>query len=243
MKRSWASMAGPVAALFLVAIVAWVILSFAAPGPHSWLIQAAILAVAVLAAVYLFSLLFILGRTPNQVGSTSGARNKGDRGTASHFLDSLTGLPGRLWIVQTLTSEIARIRRYHRRLSVLIVDIDHFSHLNRRLGEATGDRVLEAIGRLLRSHIRQSDHFGRLRDDQFVVVVTETPQKGALQLAEKLRGVVESERLDRGVVVTVSIGMAAARDSDSAESLLQRAEAATMTARRRGGNGVATTTF
>lgn len=103
--------------------------------------------------------------------------------------------------------------------------------------------MLEAVGGLLRSHVRQSDHLARLGDDEFVLVLAETPQKGALQLAEKLRGMIESFRLDNGIAVTVSLGVAAARDSDSVKELLDRGEAAAMTARRDGGNGVATATF
>ncbi len=243
MKRSLASLSIPVAVLFLIAMGGWLTMGFRRSGPPSWWVQTATLAVAALAVIYLLALLASLKRQPQAAKHTARDAAGSAEASTARFHDHLTGLPGRLWLEQTLTSEIARSRRYHRDFSVIVIDIDHFSRLNRTEGRTAGDRVLEAVGGLLRSHVRQSDHLARLGDDEFVLVLAETPQKGALQLAEKLRGMIESFRLDNGIAVTVSLGVAAARDSDSVKELLDRGEAAAMTARRDGGNGVATATF
>ena len=243
MKRSLASLSIPVAVLFLIAMAGWLTMGFRRSGPPSLWVQTATLAVAALAVIYLLALLASLRIKPQAARRTSREAEETAEAPSAHFHDRLTGLPGRLWLEQTLTSEIARSRRYHRHFSVIVIDIDHFSRLNRTEGRAAGDRVLEAVGGLLRSHVRQSDHLARLGDDEFVLVLAETPQKGALQLAEKLRGMVESFRLDNDLAVTVSLGVAAARDSDSVNELLDRGGAAAMTARRDGGNRVATATF
>lgn len=234
----------PIAFLFLAAVAGWLLALFRGGSP--WWLEATILAVSVLSVAYLLVVQLSFRSAPG-----SGLRTAAEATprTPRRLLDSVTGLPSRAWLEQTLGGELARTRRYHRHLSVVVMDIDHFTRLNREHGEVAGDWVLESVGSLLRNSVRESDNVARIGDDAFALVLAETPEKGALQVAEKLRGAVTdlsaapAGKSAPGVAVSVSIGVAAAKESDSAEDLLRRAEAAAMTARRGGGDQVATATF
>lgn len=230
----------PVALLLLVAIGGWLAVSLDQSGQLSWGVAVAALAVAALAVVYLLVVFVQLGRreTPWSAAVPSKAS-----APSAQFIDGLTGLPTRLWFDPTFASEIARSRRYRRPLSLVILDVDNFTRINRRRGQSAGDQVLASIAHIIRSNVRQSDHLARLADDEFAILVSETNEKGALTVAEKLRRAIEQHGFEESLRVTVSAGVATVEDSDSVDSFLRRGEAAAMTARRGGGNTVATATF
>lgn len=242
-RRARGVLSVPIAFLFLAAVAGWFLALLRGHSP--WWLEALVLAVSILAVAYLATTHLSQRRGDRAV---AGTRERMPRG-ASRLLDRLTGLPSRAWLEQSLAGEIARTRRYRRHLSLVVLDVDHFSRMNRDHGEVAGDWMLESIGSLLRKSVRESDHVARIGDDAFALVLVETPKKGALLLAEKLRTAVADlsaapvGATTPGVAVSVSIGVAAAKEYDSVEELLRRAEAAAMTARRAGGDRVATATF
>ena len=159
--------------------------------------------------------------------------------------DELTGVANRRQLMEIGASEVARARRYQRPLSVLMVDIDHFKHINDRWGHATGDRVIQVMARMLCEAIREQDHGGRLGGEEFAAVLPETDLAGAQALAERVRAqaaccVRALNDHDEPVSFTVSIGVAMldARD-DGLNSLLQRADRALYQAKADGRNRVA----
>ena len=159
--------------------------------------------------------------------------------------DELTGVANRRQLMETGAAEVARARRYQRPLSVLMVDIDHFKHINDRWGHATGDRVIQVMARLLCDTIRQQDHGGRLGGEEFAAILPETDLAGAQTLAERVRVLAAScvRALNDGdapVSFTVSIGVAMLDANDEGlESLLQRADRALYQAKADGRNRVA----
>jgi two-component system cell cycle response regulator len=157
-------------------------------------------------------------------------------------IDSLTGLMNRRAFIPALEGELVRIDRYGGRLSVLLVDIDHFKLINDNRGHASGDAVLSAVGRMLRSHMREVDVTGRWGGEEFVVTLPETDAEGARLAAERLRAgfealVVRDGRGDR-INVTASIGVSTYQRGDTAGALVDRADRAMYQAKSNGRNRV-----
>ena len=143
------------------------------------------------------------------------------------FEDPLTGLANRRFILIQLAGMVSGARRHDRALAVAVIDVDHFKTVNDTHGHAEGDRVLVAVARALRAHLRAEDQLGRLGGEEFLALLPDTDAAAAAAAAEKLRASVE----DAGV--TVSIGWAA-WEGESPDELLARADEALYGAKARG---------
>jgi diguanylate cyclase (GGDEF)-like protein/hemerythrin-like metal-binding protein len=120
----------------------------------------------------------------------------------------------------------------------MILDLDHFKHVNDVHGHLAGDRVLVGVARLIEGNIRESDLLARWGGEEFVVVATMTNGQGAARLAEKLRALMAATPLGPGGAVTGSFGVAELRSGDSIEGLLHRADEALYRAKNGGRNRV-----
>jgi two-component system cell cycle response regulator len=147
--------------------------------------------------------------------------------------DDLTGAHNRRYLYQQLVQELARARRSHAELSVLVLDLDHFSEVNDRHGHAAGDAVLKEVVKRIRKTLRRNcDWCARLGGDEFAAVLPQTDIAGASVMAERLRSVIEETPFRTGygmVRMTVSIGASGLgviqdRNSATAEALLDRAD-------------------
>ena len=103
-------------------------------------------------------------------------------------------------------------------LSVLMLDLDHFKNINDNadLGHDGGDFTLQSISKLLRGHIRQADIVGRYGGEELLIILPETNQGSAIKEAERLRKLVEENKLEfngKKFSVTISVGVAELRDS------------------------------
>ena len=140
--------------------------------------------------------------------------------------DPLTGLPNRRALDDCLRSALAAAHRHAESVSVALIDVDHFKHINDRYGHAMGDRVLVQLGHRLAADLRASDRLGRWGGEEFLLVSGHTPLPAALELAERLRASVAGFGFGHGEPVTVSIGVAQVRQGDDADTLLARADEA-----------------
>jgi diguanylate cyclase (GGDEF)-like protein len=126
--------------------------------------------------------------------------------------DKLTGVANRSALLAALFTEIERVNRYDRPLSIAFIDLDHFKNVNDTYGHDAGDLVLQRVAAILRDNVRRQDTVGRYGGEEFMIILRETDVNEAARLAEKLRMLVEREeiKLDHGQVinVTVSIGIA-----------------------------------
>jgi len=155
--------------------------------------------------------------------------------------DSLTGILNRNAILRELAREHERARRYGRDYAVLMIDLDHFKHVNDTWGHPAGDRVIAALGRVLRTSIRTCDHAGRYGGEECLVILVETGEAGALVVAERIRNTMANEDFGIGRAVTVSVGVAVPRGPDtSLETLLTRADSALYAAKGAGRNTIRT---
>jgi two-component system NtrC family response regulator len=161
---------------------------------------------------------------------------------AQAITDSLTGLFNRRYFEENLQREVQRSNRYERPLSLVFCDIDDFKTANDRFGHPYGDKVLQALARLLERNTRASDLVCRYGGEEFALLLPETGKAGALVAAEKLRRVVEQNVLGDGeasLKVTLSFGVAAyPEDAKTEQDLVQRADEALYKAKREGKNRV-----
>jgi len=154
--------------------------------------------------------------------------------------DSLTGLPNRRSLTEELIREIARARRHRWPLAIILIDLDRFRDVNVRYGYRTGNEVLSAVATQVNEYVRDTDPFGRWKDEEFLIVAPEANGSHATQIAERLRRALENARLSpRGVKQTASFGGAVLNDEDTWTSLVARAETALLRAKAQGGNRVA----
>lgn len=154
--------------------------------------------------------------------------------------DSLTGLWNRRTTEQLLEDEIARSQRHHSKLTMAIIDIDHFKQVNDTYGHNGGDTVLKEIAAEFQRIIRSYDIIGRWGGEEFVVICPETGRDVATELFDRMRRHIEEHIFSNGVKLTISIGTAEYRDSDSPSSLAIRADKAMYQAKHSGRNRVCT---
>ena len=151
--------------------------------------------------------------------------------------DALTGIYNRRKFRELLDNELERARRYHQPLSVVLMDIDHFKKINDQHGHGEGDRVLESIAALLRNHLRKSDFYARWGGEEFIIMMTHTDLRTALQVAEKIRQLLSGIKYGNSAgVVTASFGISSLVSDEKVNSLIKRADDALYDAKHSGRN-------
>jgi diguanylate cyclase (GGDEF)-like protein len=158
--------------------------------------------------------------------------------------DALTGCMNRAHFIEVVGAELRRTRRTGSPLSLVMLDLDGFKGLNDQDGHLAGDAALAQVGRRLKEKLRQSDVRCRYGGDEFLVLLPDTPLKGALHVADVLRQEVEALGIrpsDAGAPVTASIGVTTAIAGEvEPVSFVQRVDRALYAAKRDGGNRVST---
>ncbi len=157
--------------------------------------------------------------------------------------DPLTGLYNRRYLDAHLASAVARASATGKPVCVLIFDIDHFKAVNDTYGHEAGDDVLKDFSDRLRRGVRGIDLVVRYGGEEFMLVMPETDAAFASGVAERLRIDVEkvpfTTHLGADIPVTISIGIAEWRGvSDTAETLIRRADEALYAAKHAGRNRV-----
>jgi two-component system, cell cycle response regulator len=155
--------------------------------------------------------------------------------------DALTGLRNRRHVEEYLAKLTSLARRNLEPIAVLVIDIDHFKSVNDEHGHEAGDAVLREVAGRMQDSVRLEDMVGRWGGEEFLVVLPNTTDQGAAELAERLRQVVADTpcRLADGdaVQVTISVGCAASL-IDDAGILVRSADAAMYEAKQTGRNRV-----
>ncbi len=125
------------------------------------------------------------------------------------YIDGLTGIHNRRYFEMRIVEELERAARFGGRMSVIMMDIDHFKRLNDEFGHLLGDEVLRNVSSILKLQLRKMDMVCRYGGEEFAVVVPETTGENALTVAEKLRRQIETHHFP-GVPrpVTISCGVA-----------------------------------
>ncbi len=152
--------------------------------------------------------------------------------------DSLTGLHNRRYGMFQLEQMLARSGR---RLAVMLLDIDHFKQVNDTHGHFAGDQVLDLVARRLRAQVRAGDLLARIGGEEFLVALPDSDSATALARAEQLRAAIADHSFAVGgdtppLAITLSVGIALAAPgmAETAQSLLDRADAALYGAKAHG---------
>lgn len=158
-------------------------------------------------------------------------------------LDYLTGLANRRYFLELAEQEISRSIRYGNSLAVCMLDIDSFKKVNDTYGHKVGDVVLKKLSSLFSESLRAIDIVGRVGGEEFVILLPETDRNHALDVAERIRQLVENTKitLENGLPLkfTISIGIAMFIDKDTnMDTLLHTADQALYQAKNSGRNKV-----
>ena len=157
--------------------------------------------------------------------------------------DSLTGLLNRREIVRRLDLAFERYKRYQRRFSLLLLDLDHFKDINDTHGHQAGDLLLKTFSLTVSQVIRPVDQFSRYGGEEFIILMPEIDAESARVMAERIRSLVESLEIElvgeKKLKFTVSIGVAGVSERDQDwEATVRAADKALYTAKNAGRNRV-----
>ncbi len=155
--------------------------------------------------------------------------------------DSLTGLLNHSETTRALASVVAAATRKNESVCFVMIDIDHFKHVNDTYGHPTGDQVLLALSRLMQQRLRASDTVGRYGGEEFALVLRDLDLTQADVLVNELRHAfskIKFHAADTDFSCTLSAGVAAVTDHDSLMSVREAADKALYVAKRAGRNRV-----
>ena len=137
--------------------------------------------------------------------------------------DSLTGLANYRRFIDALQGELERSGRTNRSFSILLMDLDKLKEINDRYGHQTGTRAICRVAEVLRQHCRAIDTAARYGGDEFALLLPETGEGAARQVASRIKGHLEAST--EQPKLTVSIGVAThPRNGTSTQHLLEAAD-------------------
>ncbi len=156
--------------------------------------------------------------------------------------DGLTNLYNRRYFQQVLEREFSRAKRYKDNLSLILIDIDHFKHINDTYGHQFGDKILAEISKIIKNELRKTDFVARYGGEEIVAILPETSFKTIFVPIERLRKSIEDKKLrydHNDINITVSIGVACLTDDTKNEQdLIQKADQALYAAKENGRNKI-----
>lgn len=160
--------------------------------------------------------------------------------------DPLTGVKNRKSFDIAVVKQIKRARDMREPLALIIGDVDHFKNFNDRWGHQTGDQVLRLVAEVMNANVKGQDLLARYGGEEFAIILPDTTLDNGQMLADRIRRAIESRRLkkrrsdeDLGLI-TMSMGIAVLCETDTPETLIERADEALYAAKRAGRNRVVT---
>lgn len=148
--------------------------------------------------------------------------------------DPLTGVNNRRLFQLRLEQELSRARRYDHRLTLVMLDIDHFKQFNDAHGHRAGDEVLRRLAILIQRELREPDMFFRVGGEEFAILLPETDVTGAAALVERLRNRIMR---DGSLPITLSFGLAEfPTHAEGPEPLIEAADQALYASKQAGRN-------
>lgn len=152
--------------------------------------------------------------------------------------DPLTGTANRRYFFERAEQEFMRSRRYQAPLSITLIDVDHFKHINDQYGHAAGDEVLKLLSQKISALLREHDLLARIGGEEFAILMPSTGLAGAALMAERLRlAIAEEASAVAGLMLHLrfSAGVTQLKDQDqSIEDCLRRADEAMYKAKQAG---------
>lgn len=153
-------------------------------------------------------------------------------------VDQLTGLYNRYKFTELFVSLYSTMVKRENDMSLIILDIDHFKHINDTYGHNVGDKVLVELAKILKNHFRNVDIVGRWGGEEFVILVPTADIDTAQKIAEKIRLNIEQSEILKDETITSSFGVTQIKSGDSLEFVIARADEALYDAKETGRNKV-----
>ncbi|WP_163335871.1 cache domain-containing protein [Desulfopila sp. IMCC35008] len=150
--------------------------------------------------------------------------------------DTLTNIYNRSYFNEKLAEEIDIANRYQSKFCIMIFDIDHFKYVNDQYGHLAGDAVLKDFAKLIESNIRRTDTFARWGGEEFIILTPGITPDHALNMADKLRQLIEQHTFTVDRKITASFGISGYIEDEDGEATLQRADEALYRAKDKGRN-------
>jgi len=158
--------------------------------------------------------------------------------------DPLTGLYNRRRVEAVLEEEWKSVKRYGRKISCFILDIDFFKAINDTHGHKVGDSVLKEIGDIIKYSLREVDTVARWGGEEFIAVLPQTPLEGSITVAERILGTIRDYTFDQipNQRITASIGLSSSNEKiDTPDKLVNAADFALYDAKTKGRNRIEVT--
>lgn len=155
--------------------------------------------------------------------------------------DWLTGAQNRRAMDQVLGKEVVRAQRSATKLSVAMLDIDHFKHVNDEYGHDAGDKLLQHLTLITKSVLRESDSLVRYGGEEFLIILPETDIKGGEFVMGRLQQTFQKNPLTyegKAINVTFSAGLARLQPDENGHAMVMRADSALYEAKHAGRNCV-----
>ncbi len=155
--------------------------------------------------------------------------------------DALTGALNRRGLDMTLAREMARAQRQKSRLTLAMLDLDHFKKVNDIHGHEVGDLMLVHFTNLMRSVMRQSDALVRFGGEEFTLILPDTDSRGAHFVLGRLQQLMSRTPLmheGKKIAATFSAGIATLKIDENGHTLLRRADEAVYAAKKAGRNAI-----
>jgi diguanylate cyclase len=158
--------------------------------------------------------------------------------------DFLTGVFNRKTFEKVFDEMAMHAKDSHKDMCLLMLDIDHFKRFNDKFGHLLGDEVLKIVARSLTDVLKGRDIVARFGGEEFVVILPDTPVDGAMKVAEMIRKTIADKELKRKDTgdnygsITVSIGVARFRQTDTLPTFTKRADDALYQSKNMGRNRV-----
>ena len=155
---------------------------------------------------------------------------------SSAIHDALTGLFNKGYFSEYLEYEAARSLRKQTPFSLVMLDIDHFKHVNDTYGHRRGDYALKTLAEVVRKTKRNADVLARVGGEEFIILLPDTNLSEAGQLAERVRKSVEDFPFEEIGRLTISLGVTEFTQTDDQENILKRVDSALYLAKENGRN-------
>ena len=166
-----------------------------------------------------------------------------DKATSIAITDELTNIPNRRGFNQFVKKQIEAANAEAMSFAMILVDIDHFKHVNDHYGHLVGDSILRYLAKALTNEIKGKDFVARIGGEEFVIILPATFYSDALKVSEHIRDKIAQNPLqvrgkDKRLKLTVSIGVAIYQLGEPLEDLFDRADKSLYLAKNSGRNKV-----
>ncbi len=175
---------------------------------------------------------------------TEALKQEISRAREDAMTDGLTALTNRKGFDKVLANCLASLEDADIEPSLIMADIDLFKNVNDNYGHLFGDKVIRSVAQIIKQNVKGKDTAARFGGEEFVILLPNTPTKGALMLAETIRAAVEGSRIKRTdnnetiSKITLSFGIATYRRGESGSDFVDRTDRALYESKKQGRNRV-----